>query len=138
MRGGAASCTVIISDKRIGSPIIQAADAVIALNQPSFDKFVKVVKPGGVIIYNKSMTDSSLKESRDDIKYIGLPISDMASELGNLRVANMIALGALNKIVKCAETESIIEALRLRLGEKRAELVELNKLAIEKGKSAVK
>ena len=138
MRGGAASCSVIISDKRIGSPIIQAADAVIALNQPSFDKFVKVVKPGGVIIYNSSMTDSSLKESRDDIKYIGLPISDMASEIGNLRVANMIALGVLNEIIKCAETESIIEALRLRLGDKRAELVELNKLAIEKGKNAVK
>ena len=136
MRGGAASCTVIISDKRIGSPIIQAADAVLALNQPSFDKFEKMVKPGGFIIYNSSMTDSGLKESRDDIRYIGLPLSDMASDLGNLRVANMIALGAINAIAKCAENESIINALKLRL--KNAELIELNKVAIEAGKNAVK
>jgi len=138
MRGGAASCSVIISDKVIGSPIIQAADAVIALNQPSFDKFVKMVKPGGFIIYNSSMTDASLKEDRDDIRYFGLPLSDMAHELGNLRVANMIALGALNEVEKCAEVDSIINALRLRLGEARAELVELNKVAIEAGKNAVK
>jgi len=136
MRGGAASCTVIISDKIIGSPIIQAADAVLALNQPSFDKFEKIVKPGGFIIYNSSMTDSGLKESRDDIRYFGLPLSDMANDIGNLRVANMIALGALNAIAECAKNESIIDALKLRL--KNAELIELNKIAIETGKNAVK
>ena len=82
------------------------------------------------------MTDSGLKESRDDIRYFGLPLSDMANDLGNLRVANMIALGALNEIAKCAENDSIINALKLRL--KNAELVELNKVAIEMGKNAVK
>lgn len=138
MRGGAASCSVIISDKRIGSPIIQSADAVIALNQPSFDKFEPFVKPGGVIIYNTSMTDSGLKESRSDIKYVALPISDMANELGNIRVANVIALGCLNELLKCTKTESIIEALKIRLGEKRADLIELNKIAIEKGEKAAK
>jgi len=133
MRGGAAYCSVIVSDKRIGSPIIQSADAVVALNQPSFDKFEPFVKPGGVIIYNTSMTDSGLKESRGDVKYVGFPISDMANELGNIRVANMIALGCLNGLLKCARNESIIEALKVRLGEKRADLIELNKAAIEKG-----
>jgi len=138
MRGGAASCSVIISDKRIGSPIIQSADAVLALSQPAFDKFEAMIKPGGFVVYNTSMTDPGRKETRDDIKYYGLPISDMASELGNLRVANMIALGALNEILKCAKTESIIEALKLRLGDKRADLIELNKIAIDKGSNAVK
>jgi len=138
MRGGAAYCSVIVSDKRIGSPIIQSADAVVALNQPSFDKFESQVKPGGVIIYNTSMTDAGLKESRDDIKYIGFPISDMANELGNLKVANMIALGALNSILECTKPESIIEALKFKLGEKKADLIELNKVALEKGKEAAK
>jgi len=138
MRGGAANCSVIISDKRIGSPIIQNADAVIALNQPSFDKFEAQVKPGGVIIYNTSMTDASLKESRTDIKYAGIPISEMANELGNLKVANMIALGCLNEIISCTKNESLIEALKYKLGEKKANLIELNKVAMEKGKEAAK
>lgn len=138
MRGGAANCSVILSDKRIGSPIIQSADGVVALNRPSFDKFESQVKPGGVIIYNTSMTGHGLKESRSDIKYIGIPISDMANELGNLRVGNMIALGCLNGVLDCAKNESITEALKYKLGDKRADLIEINKTAIEKGKEAVK
>ena len=138
MRGGAANCSVIISDKRIGSPVIQTADAVVALNQPSFDKFEPQVKPGGVIVYNTSMTDSGLKESRTDIRYIGLPISDIANDLGNLKVSNMIALGCLNEVINAAKPESIIEALKFKLGDKKADLVELNKVAIAKGKEAAK
>ncbi|MDL2248301.1 2-oxoacid:acceptor oxidoreductase family protein [Tyzzerella sp. OttesenSCG-928-J15] len=136
MRGGAASCTVIISDKAIGSPIIQYADAAVVMNQPSFDKFQPSVKPGGVLIYNTSMIEAD--KARDDIKYIGVPVTDLANDLGNLKVANMIALGSVNEILKCVKTESVIEALKHKFGEKKAGLIEINEKAIAKGMEAAK
>ena len=136
MRGGAAYCSVVVSDKAIGSPIIQTADVIVAMNQPSFDKFQSAVKPGGIIIYNTSLINPD--KNRDDITYMGVAITDMANELGNLKVANMIALGCVNAKLNCVKNESIIEALKHKLGEKKANLIAVNEKAIALGAEAVK
>jgi 2-oxoglutarate ferredoxin oxidoreductase subunit gamma len=136
MRGGAASCSVVISEKPIGSPFVQNADAVVALNKPSFDKFHSSVKPGGSMIYNSSMIEAG--ELRDDIHYYAIDFTEIAMGLNNIRVANMVALGSLNEVLQCVDNKAIVEALEHKFGEGKAHLIEINKTAIKKGVHAVK
>ncbi|MDR2898909.1 MAG: 2-oxoacid:acceptor oxidoreductase family protein [Clostridiales bacterium] len=136
MRGGAASCSVIMSDKTIGSPVVQVADVVVAMNQPSFDKFESAVKPGGTLIYNTSMINEQPR--RTDIKYFPVGITEIANELGNLRVANMVALGCINGLLDCVKNESIIESLKHKLGASKANLIAINEKGIQMGIDAVK
>lgn len=110
MRGGTANCSVIISDTPIGSPILNEADALIALNGPSLEKFAGLVKPGGLII-----ADSSLVESvpqRRDIRFIPIPASGLASEAGNMTFATIILLGCLAAASGCFSRTSFEQALR--------------------------
>ena len=135
MRGGAANCHVIVSDTPIGSPIITVADVVVAMNQPSFNKFESIICPGGIMIYNSSIVNSP--ESRTDIKYAAIDCSKIIQELNNPKVGNMVALGALNALINCVKQESIMEALKDKLGDKKANLLDLNLRAMEAGKCAV-
>ena len=91
MRGGAANCSVIISDDVIGSPLVPAPDILIAMNRPSFDKFEPRIKPGGTLFADSSMID--VASSRTDIDAFYIPASRMASENGLSRFANVIMLG---------------------------------------------
>ena len=93
MRGGTANCTVIISDEEIGSPNVKNPTAVIAMNLPSLDKYENMVKPGGVLVVNASMVNREV--NRDDILVVSIPANDIAEELGSMRSANMVMLGAL-------------------------------------------
>ncbi|MEG0379938.1 MAG: 2-oxoacid:acceptor oxidoreductase family protein, partial [Eubacterium sp.] len=94
MRGGTANCTVIVSDEPIGSPVVtQNASAAIVMNEPSFRKFVDVVESGGTLIINSNLI--SLKPERDDIQVIYVPATEIADELGNKKLMNMVLLGAL-------------------------------------------
>jgi 2-oxoglutarate ferredoxin oxidoreductase subunit gamma len=95
MRGGTANCNVIVSDDEIGSPIVTEATAVIAMNLPSLDKFEHSVMPGGTLIINSSLIER--KCSRTDIDVFYIPANEIADELGNNRVANMVMLGAYLK-----------------------------------------
>lgn len=103
MRGGTANCTVVISDEEIGSPVVSQPSCVIALNLPSLDKFEPMVKPGGLLLINSSLVDREPR--RDDIKAVALPATEIASELGNIRVTNMVALGAL---VQLTDRKSVV------------------------------
>lgn len=116
IRGGTANCQVIISDNSIGSPIVYAPDILISLNKPSFDKFHKKVKPGGLIIANSSLYKPT---AQDGISLEEVPVNNLAEECGSLLVANIVMLGALVAKTKILELKSILNAIPEVLTEKK-------------------
>ncbi len=130
-RGGTADCTVIISTDEIGSPIVDAPDSLIALNQPLLDKFAPSVRPGGVIVVNSSLAVPP--ESRSDCKIVSVPANDIASELGNARVVNMVMLGAFVQAANPVKLEAVIKALFDVLPKHRHDLLPLNERALRRG-----
>ncbi len=92
MRGGTANCTVVISDRPVGSPVIQSPRAVVAMNLPSLDKFEPMVRKDGLLLINSSLINRS--SNRDDIRILLVPANDIAMELKNPRSGNIVALGA--------------------------------------------
>jgi 2-oxoglutarate ferredoxin oxidoreductase subunit gamma len=131
MRGGTANCITILSDSKISSPIITRFDTVIALNQPSLDKFESSVKKGGLLIYEAS-TILNLP-SRTDIEIIPVEAAHEADNLGNSRVMNMVILGAFLKKKPVVTFESAMEGLKKVLPERYHKLIPLNKKAMERG-----
>jgi 2-oxoglutarate ferredoxin oxidoreductase subunit gamma len=92
MRGGTCNCTVVISDKPVGSPVIRSPRAVVAMNLPSLEKFEPDLREGGLLLINSSLI--SRGPERDDVTVVEVPANEIATELGNPRGANMVALGA--------------------------------------------
>lgn len=135
-RGGTANCSVTISSELVNSPVISQASTIFVLNGPSLDKFEDKVMPGGNIIINSSLATRKVK--RDDINVYYIPANEMAVELGNSRVTNMIMLGAYLEITKLFEKEVILKILRKSFGEAKAHLIEVNDRAIEAGKKFVR
>lgn len=109
MRGGTANCCVVISDEAIGSPVVNVADALIALNAPSLDKFAGYVRPRGLIVVDSSLVHSV--PSRQDVHFIPIPASAMASDSGNMTFAAIILLGCLSAASGCFTRESFEKAL---------------------------
>lgn len=136
MRGGTANCNVIISTEPVGSPVVVEASTAIVLNKPSLDKFESAVVPGGKLFINSSLIDR--KSTRDDIDVYYVPATEIANELGNPRVANMVMLGAYLEVSNTVEVESILEAFGKVFGESKAHLLPLNKEALEKGMDVIK
>ncbi len=135
MRGGTANCITIVSDSLISSPIISTFDTVVALNQPSVEKFEGSVKPGGAIIYDKS---NILKPpTRKDITIYGIPGSGEALKLRNMKVLNMIILGAFIKARGTVDPDTVKKALYDVLPERHHKLIPLNEKALEVGMSLV-
>jgi 2-oxoglutarate ferredoxin oxidoreductase subunit gamma len=131
MRGGTANCIVIVSDTKISSPILTVFDTVIALNQPSLDKFEAAVKPGGLLIYDS--TNIITPPSRTDIHFLGIAATEEAGKLKNTKVLNMIVLGALIGRTGILSLESVSKALRKVLPERYHHLLPLNEQAIQRG-----
>ena len=123
MRGGTANCTVIVSDKTISSPIIFESDCVVAMTLPSMRKFEPTLKPGGTLMLNTSIIHQAPK--RSDVEVYEIPVSDLANELGNPRVANVIMLGAFSRVTKIVSPDTIETVLRNVFGTAKAELVDL-------------
>ncbi|HHT70050.1 MAG TPA: 2-oxoacid:ferredoxin oxidoreductase subunit gamma [Firmicutes bacterium] len=136
MRGGTANCTVIVSEREIGSPVVSSPSCVVAMNLPSLDKFEKAVKPGGVLVINSSLVTREPK--RQDVTVVKVPATGVANELGNARVANMVALGAVVEATGVVTPDSVLEALRKNLPAHRQNLLPLNREAIEKGRDAAR
>ncbi len=131
MRGGTASCSVIISDGAIGSPIIDKPDVLIAMNLPSLDKFESTVKEGGTIILDSSLIDR--KVERTDVSVVYLPATRLASENGMPTLANMITVGKLLQ-VQGEYNEAVIDvALKKVISAKRADMLDINKKAMQIG-----
>ncbi len=136
MRGGTANCIVNVSDESISSPVVTQYDVAVVLNLPSLKKFEPTVKPGGILIWESS----TIKEPpvRDDIKCFALPAIDQATnELKNVKVMNMLVLGALVKVNPLVKKESLILALQETLPARHHKLIPLNEKAIELGMSLV-
>lgn len=135
MRGGTANCMVIISDSAISSPILTKFDTVIALNQPSLDKFENSVKPGGLLIYESSTILNP--PTRKDIEALPVEAANEAAKLNNTRVMNMIILGAFLKKKPVLSLDTVIEGLKKVLPERYHNLLPLNRQAMERGMELV-
>lgn len=131
MRGGTANCNVIISTDPVGAPVVVEATTALVLNKPSLDKFEKSVVPGGRLFINSSLIDR--KSNREDISTFYIPANEIANELGNNRVANMVMLGAYLEVVKTVDIESIYKAFPEVFGANKAHLLPINKEALQRG-----
>lgn len=135
VRGGTAYSMTKISDKEIANPIVNVPDILVAMNEPSLIKYEERLRPKGLLILNKSLIKS--KPKRKDISVVSIPMTQIASKLGSVRSANMVALGALLKRAKLFPVRVVTGALHDMLGGKEDVFI-LNKKAIEKGYSCAK
>jgi len=132
MRGGTCNCTVVISDRPVGSPVIQSPRSVLAMNLPSLDKFEPDLKPGGVLLINSSLIKREAE--RDDVRVVSVPANDIANELGNPRSANMVALGAYIGATKAVTLEEVEKIVRQNYAAK-PEVADVNIDALRRGYS---
>ena len=135
-RGGTANVTVILSDERISSPILNSYDMVVVLNQQSLDKFQSKVKPGGILIYDNYGIHTP--PTRTDIKVYCIEAMNATFELGNNKAFNMIVLGAMLKLNSIVTIESVVKALKKTLPERHHHMIPMNEEALRKGMSLIK
>ncbi len=131
VRGGTANCTVIISSDEIGSPVVQNPSAMLILNDASFKKFEKRIKPGGQLFLNTSLVHEA--PIRTDISRIEVKANDIADSLGDIRISNMVMLGAFLKSTGVVALESALAALKHVLPAHRHSLIALNENALKRG-----
>ena len=136
MRGGTANCSVIVSDDPVATPLVDKADVIVAMNRPSLDKFEEHVKPGGVLVVNSSIIDR--KAVRDDITVVYCDANGVADSVGNPKGANVAILGAVMEKAPITSIDSMMEAIRIELGEKKARFLEGNKKALVAGMESVR
>lgn len=130
MRGGTASCTVIVADRPIGSPIVDAADSVVALNPPSLAKFEPVLAPGGLLVLNVSLIEAEPR--RQDIEVLALPCTALARAAGDDRLVSVVALGGLLARRPIVGVDSVRKALANLVG-RHANLLEADLAGFDRG-----
>ena len=131
MRGGTASCSVIVSDEPVGSPIVSTPDVLIAMNLPSLDKYENTVAKGGIIIMDSSLIERRVL--RDDVTVYAVPATQLASDNGMPTLANMILVGKLLKALDDFSEESVTAALKKVISAKRADMMDINRKAMQIG-----
>ncbi len=136
MRGGTANVTVILSDKRISSPVLRVYDTAILLNQQSMDKFEESVKPGGILLYDGNGIANH--PSRKDINIWRVDAAAEAARIGATKVFNMIVLGAYLQIMPVVKLENVMEGLKKSLPARYHHLLADNEKAILRGHEIVK
>ena len=134
-RGGTANVTVIVSDKRISSPILSKYDVAIVLNQPSLDKFLPIIKPGGILIYDGFGIINP--PQRTDITVYRVNAMEKAAEMKNSKVFNMIVLGGLLEVCPVVSDKGVEKALFKTLPERHHSLIPLNMEAVKAGKEII-
>ena len=140
MRGGTAYCMVVLSEKEIDSPVVNKPDILLAFNLLSLQKFGPKVKPSGCVIVNRPSMEWNIRQyvSHKDTKVFELPLNDLAAKLGDIRMANMVCLGAFIEITKLLPNDCLVEGIgRCFLGKKES-IIQMNKLAIQKGMDFIK
>lgn len=130
-RGGSAKCTVIISDGEIVSPLTKKCDNLICMNEQAYRKFSSDLKAGGLLLLNSSRIKS--EELRDDVKVLSVPVDDIALELGNVKVANIVLIGALIGATDIVSKEIFVQSLEEKFKTKKPGILELNMKALERG-----
>lgn len=135
-RGGTANCSVTISESNVNSPVISTPDSIIIMNKPSLNKFQSKLKKDGHLLINSSLVKGL--EYRADVHVHEVAANDIALELGNLKVANMVMLGAYLEVTKVFTNEQIINIMKEKFTGSKANLIEMNRQALEEGKKAVR
>ncbi len=136
MRGGTANVSTVISDRPVASPLVITPDILIALNQPSLDKFGPRVKKGGLIVANSDMCPNKLE--RDDVDVVYVPMSTIANECGSMMVLNMVSIGALLGRSDVVHVDTVKKGITDLLGKKNPALLEANLKAIDEGMARAK
>ncbi len=132
MRGGTANCTVVLSDKLIGAPIVDAPWALVAMNAPSLDRFEPQLAEGGLAVINTSLVHRSVQ--RTDLTAVPIPVTQLAHNLEMPRAGNMVALGALLRVLDSVPLQSAVQAMAHEMEERgRESLVDANRKALEAG-----
>jgi 2-oxoglutarate ferredoxin oxidoreductase subunit gamma len=134
MRGGTASCTVIIADRPIGSPIVDRADGAVVLNPPSMAKYAPVVARGGILVVNTTLIEA--QAGRDDVDVVEVPCTSLAKQAGDDKMVSIVALGALIGRGTLVARESVHRALPIVLGPSKAALVQADVAAFDAGYEA--
>ncbi len=131
MRGGTANCSVIIGDEPVGTPIVTEPGVIVAMNLPSLDKFEPMLTAGGSLLINSSLIERG--PHRRDVKSFLVPCNDIAKELGNLKVANMVMVGAIVAASGAVSIESVINILAKKIFKNKPQVMPLNEQAIRRG-----
>lgn len=129
-RGGTANCYVVISDEEIGAPLGDVMDDLIVMNNASLNKFIDIVRPGGRLFINSSIVDD--KVERTDVEIVEAPVTEMALEMGNAKVLNVIMLGVYVGYTEVVDPAAVWTTIEHKLASK-AKLLPLNKQAFDKG-----
>lgn len=134
-RGGTANCSVTISDLYVNSPVISTPDSIIIMNKPSLEKFQPKLKIGGHLFLNTSLVKDVT--CREDVVVHNIPANEIAAELGNPKVANMVVLGAYLAITKIFTEQEVLDILMKKFTGSKASLIDINKKALEAGRKTV-
>ncbi|MDL2266908.1 2-oxoacid:acceptor oxidoreductase family protein [Desulfovibrio sp. OttesenSCG-928-G15] len=134
-RGGDSTGFVILSDEAIGNPIVESdADVAVAMSESIYQTALESLKPGGTLFVNSSLVQKQL--TRPEVKQVHIPVSDLAQKMGNVKVANIIMLGAVVKATGMLSADAVSAALTDTLGKKKAALLEVNLNALNEGMAA--
>jgi 2-oxoglutarate ferredoxin oxidoreductase subunit gamma len=131
MRGGTANCTVAVADEEIASPVASSPDFLVVMNNPSLLRFTPLVKSGGTVLINSSLVQYEVR--RHDLTLVRVPVSDLAREMGEIRSANVVMLGALAEVTRLVELEGLKRALAETGLGRKPQVLELNRKALEVG-----
>jgi len=131
VRGGTANCTITVSDEPIASPVASFPDFAVLMNTPSLVRFEGRVKPGGTIFLNKDLVE--LKPKRADVEFVSVPVNTIANELGNLRGANMVMIGAFAQKTGLVSLKSILKSVKDIFAAKGSKIHKMNTLALKEG-----
>jgi 2-oxoglutarate ferredoxin oxidoreductase subunit gamma len=131
MRGGTANCTVILSDDNIGSPIIREPSICIVMNPPSMEKYEPLVRPGGLLVVNETLVRTT--SDRKDITVVYVPANELAAALGNVKMANVVLLGAMLGTREIVPIASVKRTLDQHIPDRRKHIINPNKRALDRG-----
>jgi len=131
MRGGTANCSVVLSDEPIGSPLVVEPDVLLAMNQPSYDKFIDSVVPGGIVVVDTSFVTEA--DARDDVRVIKVGATALAEENDLRGLGNVAVAGVIVKASGCLDIESVEAAIAKSISARKAHLLEPNIKALRLG-----
>lgn len=131
MRGGTANVMAVVSDKPVGSPIFTKIDALVALNQPSLEKFASQIAKNGVILANADLCEAV--PSSNGVREVMVPLTKIAEQVGSVKATNMVALGALIQLTGCVDVETVKADLTEMLSAKNPQLLSQNLEALDRG-----
>jgi 2-oxoglutarate ferredoxin oxidoreductase subunit gamma len=131
VRGGTAHSMVVISDEMVPSPVVTSPTACVVMNRPSMDRYEESLAPTGTLIMNETLIDR--QPARGDIDVLKIPVTKLATDMGNTRVANMIALGALNAKLKIVSMRALVDALKEVIPPDKQDLIPMNEQALKEG-----